>query len=73
METEHLTNRGFISGLSGLLTPSPVSEGNNDGRSLPGFVEMKPLDSLTQAKIPNIPLLTGVTRDETGNAVNGKN
>lgn len=64
-------NRGFVSGLSGKLTPTPVYDGRNDGRSLPGFVVTPPMQALKEEKVPSIPLLTGVTRDETGRAVNG--
>lgn len=60
-----------MSGLSGGLGTAPVSEGYNDGRSLPGLVEDEPINDLNNAKNPKIPLLTGITRDETKRAVRG--
>lgn len=60
-----------MSGLTGGLGAAPVSEGYNDGRSLPGFVEDEPINDLKNAKNPKIPLLTGITRDETKRAVRG--
>lgn len=61
-----------MSGLAGGLGAAPVSEGYNDGRSLPGLVEDEPINDLNNAKNPKIPLLTGITKDETRRAVRGK-
>ncbi|KAJ8925837.1 hypothetical protein NQ315_009689 [Exocentrus adspersus] len=66
-----IKSRGFMSGLSGGLGAAPVSEGFNDGRSLPGLVEDEPINDLNKEKNPKIPLLTGITRDETKRAVKG--
>ncbi|KRT82713.1 hydrolase [Oryctes borbonicus] len=70
IESTRLKDRGFLSGLSGLLSPSPVAEGVNDGRSLPAMVQREPLDDMSDGRRPNIPLLTGITKDETKRAVN---
>jgi hypothetical protein len=56
----------------GLLGPAPCIEGSNDGRFLPNFLSESPLDGLQTGKFPNIPLLTGVTRDETAHVLFGK-
>ncbi|KAJ8934125.1 hypothetical protein NQ314_013584, partial [Rhamnusium bicolor] len=71
IEFQRLQSRGFMSGLSGGLGSAPVSEGYNDGRSLPGLVEDEPINDLNKEKNPRIPLLTGITRDETKRAVRG--
>lgn len=61
-----------MSGLSGELGSAPVAEGFNDGRSLPGMVQDKPMNDLEKANNPKIPLLTGICKDETKKAVRGK-
>ncbi|XP_060525790.1 carboxylesterase 4A-like isoform X2 [Cylas formicarius] len=72
IEFARLQERGFVSGLDGKLGPTPVTEGVNDGRSLPGLVEHDPIRSLHAGDNPKIPLLTGVTKDETKRAVLGQ-
>lgn len=64
--------QGALAGIIGLLGPAPVTEGGNDGRFLPNFLPESPLDGLRAGQFPNIPLLTGVTRDETAPALFGK-
>ncbi|KAJ8941723.1 hypothetical protein NQ318_023319 [Aromia moschata] len=71
VEFQRLQSRGFVGGLSGGLGSAPVSEGYNDGRSLPGLIEDEPINDLNNKRNPRIPLLTGVTRDETKGAVRG--
>ncbi|XP_050296875.1 carboxylesterase 4A [Anthonomus grandis grandis] len=72
IEFQRLQSRGFTSGLNGRLGTAPVAEGANDGRSLPGYVEYDPVDQLYRQENPRIPLLTGVTKDETKKAVTGQ-
>lgn len=60
-----------MSGLSGELGSAPVAEGFNDGRSLPGIVQDKPINDLEKSNNPKIPLLTGICKDETSKAVKG--
>ncbi|KAJ9601634.1 hypothetical protein L9F63_000242 [Diploptera punctata] len=67
-----LAAQGVLAGLTGLLGPAPCIEGGNDGRFLPNFFDKSPLDGLKSGKFPKIPLLTGVTRDETSSALNGQ-
>ncbi|KAL1488054.1 hypothetical protein ABEB36_015423 [Hypothenemus hampei] len=71
IEFQQLQSRGFVSGLNGRLGTAPVVEGVNDGRSLPGLIQQDPVDSLYKQDNPKIPLLTGVTKDETTKAVKG--
>ncbi|XP_077258443.1 cocaine esterase [Temnothorax americanus] len=72
LEKIRATARGFVSGLANLLTPGPVIEGPNDGRSLPNFMTTSPEESLRLGDFPSIPLLTGVMKDEAGGAVLGQ-
>ncbi|XP_023713504.1 para-nitrobenzyl esterase isoform X2 [Cryptotermes secundus] len=67
-----LATQGVLAGITGLLGPAPCTEGANDGRFLPNFLSESPLDGLQSGKFPNIPLLTGVTRDETAPILFGK-
>jgi hypothetical protein len=67
-----LAAQGVLAGITGLLGPAPCIEGGNDGRFLPNFLPESPLDGLQTGKFPNIPLLTGVTKDETASALFGK-
>ncbi|XP_014219967.1 liver carboxylesterase 1-like [Copidosoma floridanum] len=63
--------KNFITDLSSLLNPGPVVEGKNDFRYLPNFVTDEPENSLSLDDLPEVPLLTGVMKDETGGAVYG--
>jgi hypothetical protein len=67
-----LAAQGVLAAITGLLGPAPCIEGGNDGRFLPNFLLESPLDGLRTGKFPNIPFLTGVTRDETAPALYGK-
>lgn len=54
-----------------MLTPSPVVEGKEDSRFLPAFLPEQPSETLEKGNFPNISLLTGVCKEETGRAVKG--
>ncbi|RZC37122.1 carboxylesterase 1E, partial [Asbolus verrucosus] len=71
IETSRIKNRGFISGLAGKLGAAPVFEGRRDGRSLPPIVEAEPVND-PQVAHKKIPLLTGITKDETKRACQGQ-
>lgn len=71
LQTFRLASQGFVGGLGGMLSPSPVVEGKEDSRFLPGFLPEQPSESLEKGNFPNISLLTGVCKDETGRAVKG--
>ena len=66
-----LAYKGFASGLAGLLSPAPVVEGPNDARFLPSFMGEQPGSVLDRGAFPKIPMLIGVTKDETYPAVHG--
>lgn len=72
IQFDRMQMRGFESGFSGRLGSAPVNEGQYDGRSLPSLIEDEPLSDLYKQKNPKIPLLTGIVRDETKKAVNGR-
>lgn len=72
MERQRLTSRGFVSGLNGVLGTAPSSEGRFDGRSLPPAVEKPPIEEMSEGNVPNVPLLLGVTKDETKRAIEGE-
>lgn len=67
-----LVATGLLAGLTGLLGSAPVSDGGYDERFLPSFLVKKPTDVLKLGEFPNIPLLTGVTKDETSTAILGE-
>ena len=67
IETERMTKQGFLSGLAGKLGSAPVFEGRRDGRSLPPVSEKEPLND-PDSSHSKIPLLTGITKDETKRA-----
>lgn len=58
--------------LGGRLGTAPVTEGRNDGRSLPGLVQEEAMDDMDKGVNPKIPLMTGICKDETKRAVKGK-
>lgn len=60
-----------MTGLSGLLGTAPNAEGRHDGRFLPPLIESQPIQELTVGNLPKIPLLTGITKDETKKACHG--
>lgn len=59
--------------MNGNLGYQPLVEGKHDNRSLPGFLEDEPRYVIGNGTFKKVPLLTGVTRDETANAINVKN
>ncbi|XP_046401452.1 carboxylesterase 4A [Ischnura elegans] len=46
---------------------APVVDGPTDSRSQPTILEEGPKESLEGGRLPSIPLLTGITKDETSN------
>lgn len=47
----------------------PVIENPPNQRSLPGFIEENPRNTIEMGKFQRIPLLTGVTKDETAGGI----
>ncbi|XP_046742892.1 pyrethroid hydrolase Ces2a isoform X2 [Diprion similis] len=72
LESVRASVQGFVAGLAGVLGPGPVVEGQDDQRSLPNFLTRPPEGSLDLGEFPEIPLLIGVVKDETGGAVSGR-
>lgn len=50
----------------------PVIENPPNQRSLPGFIEENPRNTIENGKFQKIPLLTGVTKDETAGRIDVK-
>ncbi|XP_067624204.1 carboxylesterase 1D [Eurosta solidaginis] len=69
IQTERLAGRALVKGLSGNVGFMPHIEGENDGRALPSIIESEPDQQLRSGNFTAIPLLTGVTKHETANAV----
>lgn len=58
--------------MSGNAGYEPSLEIPSEQRSLPGFLEEDPRDVLRNGTFKKIPLLIGVTRDETANSIDVK-
>ncbi|XP_067013946.2 pyrethroid hydrolase Ces2a [Anabrus simplex] len=71
LQALRLKAQGLVAGLSGLLGVAPVVEGPDDDRGLPNFLTQSPVDILKLGGFPPIPLLTGITKDETSTAIRG--
>ncbi|XP_054743601.1 carboxylesterase 1E [Anastrepha obliqua] len=69
IQTERLAGRALVKGLSGNVGFTPHVEGENDGRALPSLIVGEPEQQLRSGNFTPIPLLTGVTKHETANAV----
>lgn len=53
--------------MTGSVGYGPSVERPADGRSLPGFLEENPQEVMKNGTFKKVPLLTGVTKDETAN------
>ncbi|XP_050320639.1 carboxylesterase 1D-like [Bactrocera neohumeralis] len=69
VQTERLAGRAIVKGLSGSVGFTPHIEGKNDGRGLPSLIVDEPEQQLRSGSFTPVPLLTGVTKHETANAV----
>lgn len=63
----------IIRSMNGNVGYQPLVEGKHDNRSLPGFLDDEPRYVIGNGTFKKVPLLTGVTRDETANSINIKN
>ncbi|XP_055912435.1 carboxylesterase 5A-like [Eupeodes corollae] len=72
VQAERLYGRAMIKGLSGSVGFSPHVEQADDGRGLPGLITVHPRSSIESGNFSNIPLLIGVAKQETGNAITPK-
>lgn len=69
VQTERLQGRAMVKGLSGGVAFNPHKEEQDDNRGLPGFLTEEPAEQIMEKRLPEIPLLIGVTKEETGNAI----
>lgn len=53
------------------MNPGPAVEGEDDLRFLPNFLVGTPMDILKKGDFAKVPLLTGVTKDETSTSAKG--
>lgn len=71
LQISRLAEKNMIKAMNGMLTFSPNIENKDDERSLPGIITDYPKDQLRDnSHEKKIPLLIGVTRDETANGIN---
>lgn len=73
MQIERLQGKQVVRSMTGGVGYGPVVEIPAKGRSLPGFIEEHPRDVFNNGTFKKVPLLTGVTRDETANGLDLKN
>lgn len=67
VQIERLQGRDIVKSMTGNVGYGPVIERPNDLRSLPGFIEYNPQDIMKNGTFKKVPMLTGVTKDETAN------
>lgn len=59
--------------MNGNVGYSPLIEEKDNDRAVPGFLPENPRYVIGNGTFKKVPLLTGVTRDETANAIDLKN
>lgn len=67
---ERLHGDKIVKSMNGNVGYSPLIEQKDNQRSLPGFLQEDPRYVIGNGTFKKVPLLTGVTRDETANAIN---
>lgn len=67
LQIERLQGREILRSMSGNVGFAPSVEQQTDRRSLPGFIVQQPVKVIQNGTFKRVPLLTGVTRDETAN------
>lgn len=72
IQVERLQGENVVRSLNGNVGYQPFVEGKDDRRSLPKFLEEDPRYVVGNGTFKKVPLLTGVTRDETANAIDIK-
>lgn len=73
IQVERLQGEKMIRTMNGNVGYQPLIEGADNQRSLPGFLPENPRYVIGNGTFKKVPLLTGVTRDETANAIDIKN
>lgn len=69
---DRLKKRGIESGLTGFLNFLPHIELKDDDRGLPGFLTESSKETVEKKHLPKVPLLIGVTGQETARGINLK-
>ncbi|XP_040150855.1 carboxylesterase 5A [Anopheles arabiensis] len=72
LQAERFRGEKLVNGVTPQAGLNPVVEEKDDGRGLLGLLTDKPEVSLQAGDFPKIPLLIGVTKDETANAIDVK-
>ncbi|XP_062559366.1 carboxylesterase 5A [Armigeres subalbatus] len=72
LQVSRLSGQRAVHALTGNVGVSPAVEQKDDSRGLPGVITEKPEESLKRGDFPKIPLLIGVTKDETANYIDLK-
>lgn len=72
LQTDRFQGEKLINGMTPNAGVNPIVEEKDDGRGLPGLLTEKPETILSEGDIPKIPLLIGVAKDETANAIDGE-
>ncbi|XP_035894929.1 cocaine esterase [Anopheles stephensi] len=72
LQAERFSGEKLVNGVTPQAGLNPVIEEKDDGRGLLGLLTDKPEASLLAGDFPKIPLLIGVTKDETANAIDVK-
>lgn len=67
IQIERLQGQKIVKSMTGNVGYGPAIEQHADRRSLPGILEENPTDVMKNGAIKKVPLLTGVTKDETAN------
>ncbi|XP_055611398.1 pyrethroid hydrolase Ces2a [Uranotaenia lowii] len=72
LQVSRLSGQNAVKALTGNVGVSPVVEQKDDGRGLLGIMTEKPEKTMQEGNFPKIPLLIGVTKDETANGIDVK-
>lgn len=72
LQVNRLSGQRAVKALTGNVGVSPAVEQKDDGRGLLGILTEKPEVSIKEGDFPKIPLLIGVTKDETANGIDVK-
>lgn len=70
IEDDRFEKRGVETGLTGFVNYRPHVEMKDDERGLPGFLTESPQETVDNKNLPKIPLLIGMTSQETAKGLN---
>lgn len=70
LQVDRLMEKNMVKSMNGMLSFSPGIEPKDDQRGLPGIITAKPQETLEKEPEIKIPLLIGVMKHETANAIN---